>query len=51
MKMRTILDIFVFAAGFAACWFCRNPLLGLVSGANALIRSLQARLAALRGKS
>ncbi len=49
--MRTIIDIFVFAAGFAACWFCRDPLLKLVSGTEALINLLKARVAALRGKS
>lgn len=49
--MRAILDILVFAAGFVACWFCRDPLLGLVSGAKALIKSLEARLAVLRRKS
>lgn len=49
--MRTNLDTFVFAAGFAACWFCRDPFLGLVSGANTLMTSLKARLAVLRGKS
>lgn len=49
--MRTILDILLFAAGFAACWFCRDPLLGLVSGTEVLIKSLAVRLAALRAKS
>lgn len=49
--MRSALDIFVFAAGFAACWICKDPLLGLVSGAGALINSLKARIAALPGRS
>lgn len=49
--MRTILDVFLFAAGFAACWFCRDPLLRLVSGTQVLIKSLVVRLAALRDKS
>ncbi len=49
--MRTILDIFVFAAGFGACWFCRDPLRKLVSGTEALINSVKTRVAALRRKS
>lgn len=49
--MRTILDVFVFAAGFAACWFCRDPLLRLVSEAEAFIGALKTRVAALRGNS
>jgi len=48
--MRTAIDIFVFGAGFAACWFCKDPILGIVSGAGAFVNSLRARAAVLRGK-
>lgn len=49
--MQTILDIILFVAGFATCWFCRDPLLGFVSGTEALIKSLEVKLAVLRAKS
>ena len=29
--MRTILDILLFAAGFGACWFCKEPVLRFVT--------------------
>ena len=48
--MRTILDILLFSAGFGICWFCKDPVLHFVTGTDALIKSLEARLAALRGK-
>lgn len=49
--MRTVFDIVLFAAGFAACWFCKDPVLGLVSGTDALIKSLEVKLAELRTKA
>ncbi|WP_265440893.1 hypothetical protein [Bradyrhizobium sp. SEMIA] len=49
--MWTILDIILFAAGFAACWFCKDPVLRFVTGTDALIKSLEVKLAALRAKS
>ncbi|MHC2537818.1 hypothetical protein [Bradyrhizobium diazoefficiens] len=49
--MRTMLDIIIFAAGFASCWLCKDPVLRIVTGADALIKSLEARLAVLRTKS
>ncbi|WP_256809011.1 hypothetical protein [Bradyrhizobium sp. Bra64] len=48
--MRTTLDVFFFAAGFGACWFCKDPVLRLVTGTDSLIKSLEARLAVLRGR-
>jgi hypothetical protein len=51
MKMRTMLDIILFVAGFAACWLSKEPVLRFVTGTDALINSLAARLAVLRGKS
>lgn len=50
MNMRTILDILLFAAGFGTCWFCKDPVLRFVTGTDTLMKSLEARLAALRGK-
>ncbi|MGY3513129.1 hypothetical protein [Bradyrhizobium lupini] len=47
--MRTILTILLFAAGFGTCWFCKDPVLRFVTGTDSLIKSLEARLAALRG--
>lgn len=49
--MHTMLDIILFATGFAACWFCKDPVVRLVTGTDALITSLEARLAVLRAKS
>lgn len=49
--MRAVFDIILFAAGFATCWFCKEPVLGLVSGTDALIKSLEIKLAAPRAKS
>ena len=48
--MRTMLDIILFAAGFATCWFCKDPIVRLVTGTEALITSLEVKLAALRAK-
>jgi hypothetical protein len=50
MNMRTILDILLFAAGFGACWFCKDPVLQFVTGTDTLITSLEARLSTLRDK-
>jgi hypothetical protein len=54
MNMRTMLDIIFFiiffGAGFAACWFCKDPIVRLVTGTEALIASLEVKLAALRAK-
>jgi hypothetical protein len=51
MNMTTTLDIILFAAGFGACWFCKDPLLRLVAGTDTLIQTLEAKLAILRGRS
>ncbi|MFK4534094.1 hypothetical protein [Bradyrhizobium ottawaense] len=48
--MRTMLDIILFSAGFGVCWYCKDPVLRLVTGIDTLIKSLEARLAVLRGK-
>ncbi|WP_439369538.1 hypothetical protein [Bradyrhizobium sp. DASA03120] len=49
--MRTLLDITLFAAGFATSWFCKDPILRLQTGTDTLIKSLEARLATPRSKS
>ncbi|WP_339034895.1 hypothetical protein WHZ78_24065 [Bradyrhizobium symbiodeficiens] len=49
--MRTMLDIILFAAGFGVSWYCKDPVLRLATGIDALIKSLEARLAVLRGRS
>jgi len=48
MNMWTIFDVVVFAAGFSACWFCKDPIIRLVTGTETQIKSLEAKLAALR---
>lgn len=49
--MWTIIDIAIYAAGFATCWFCKDPILGLVSSTDTLIKSLEVKLAAMRRTS
>lgn len=48
--MQTIFDVIVFAAGFGACWLCKDALLRFMTGTDALIKSLEAKLAVLRAK-
>ena len=48
--MRTILDIVFFTAGFGVCWLCKDALLRFVTGTDALIKSLEEKLAVLRAK-
>lgn len=49
--MWIVFGFALYAAGFATCWFCKDPIVGLVSGTAALIKSLEVRLAGLWGKS
>ncbi|WP_271671779.1 hypothetical protein [Bradyrhizobium sp. CCBAU 51627] len=46
--MRTIFDVIAFAAGFGACWLCKDALLRFVTGTEAQVKSLETRLAVLR---
>lgn len=46
--MWTIFDVIVFAAGFGACWLCKDALLRFVTGTEAQVESLETRLAVLR---
>ena len=48
--MCTIFDTFVFAIGFASCWFAKDRILELVIGAEALARSLESRLGSLKAR-
>jgi hypothetical protein len=46
--MQMIFEVVVFAAGFVACWFCKDTLLRIVTGTEAQVKSLEAKLAVLR---
>lgn len=46
--MQAIFDVVVFAAGFGACWFCKDKLLQFVTGTEAQVKSLETKLAVLR---
>ncbi|MBC9876314.1 hypothetical protein G8O24_03005 [Bradyrhizobium sp. INPA01-394B] len=46
--MPTIFDVIVFVAGFGACWLVKDTLLRFVTGTEAQVKSLEAKLAALR---
>ena len=46
--MQIIFDVIVFAAGFAACWLCKDALLRLATGTEAQVKSLETKLALLR---
>jgi len=48
MNMQTIFDVIVFAAGFGACWFCKDALLRFVTSTEAQVKSLETKLALLR---
>lgn len=46
--MQAIFDVIVFAAGFGACWTCKDALLRFVTGTETQVKSLETRLALLR---
>lgn len=46
--MQTIFDVIVFAAGFGACWLCKDVLLRFATGTEAQVKSLETKLAVLR---
>jgi hypothetical protein len=46
--MWTLFDVLVFGAGFVACWFAKDKLTQLVAGTESLIKSLEAKTAALK---
>lgn len=43
-----IIDIFVFAAGFAACWFGKDTLQKWWQGAEAFAKNLQTKADAIK---
>jgi hypothetical protein len=43
-----LIDIAVFAAGFAACWYGKDTLTKWVVGAEAFAKSLETKAAALK---
>jgi hypothetical protein len=46
--MSTLVDITVFAAGFAACWLAKDAITKAVAGTEAFIKMLEAKAAALK---
>jgi hypothetical protein len=44
-----VIDIFVFAAGFAACWFGKDWLLKKWQGAETYAKNLEAKANAIKG--
>jgi len=46
--MSIMLDIFAFAAGFAACWFLKDKITALVTGTEAFIKALETKAANLK---
>jgi hypothetical protein len=46
--MWTIFDVLIFIAGFAACWFSKDRITQLVSGTDAFVKSLEAKIAVLK---
>lgn len=46
--MQAIFDVIVFAAGFGACWTCKDALLRFATGTETQVKSLETKLALLR---
>lgn len=46
--MWTFVDLLVFAAGFAACWFAKDKIIQMVAGTEAFAKALEAKAAALK---
>ena len=46
--MWILVDVTIFAAGFAACWISKDTMARMVTGTEALAKALEARAAALR---
>ena len=46
--MWTLLDLVMFAAGFAACWFSKDRIAQAITGAEAYAKALETKAAALR---
>jgi hypothetical protein len=48
--MRTFLDTLAFAAGFGVCWLTKDAVVRFVTGTEGVVRSLEAKVALLKGK-
>jgi len=46
--MGYFLDALFFAMGFAACWFCKDTIIKVITGAENFQKSLEAKIAALK---
>ena len=46
--MWTMFDALTFIAGFAACWFSKDKITQLVSGTDAYVKSLEAKITGLK---
>jgi hypothetical protein len=46
--MWNFFDAIVFAAGFAACWFGKDPIVKIVIGTENFVKSLEAKTAAIK---
>ena len=46
--MWILVDVTVFAAGFAACWISKDRIARMVTGTEAFARALEAKAATLR---
>jgi hypothetical protein len=46
--MWTMFDVLIFIAGFTACWFSKDKIAQLVTGTDAFVKSLEAKVAALK---
>ncbi len=46
--MWTIVDALAFAGGFASCWYVKDKLIQSVRGTDAFVKSLEAKLTALK---
>jgi hypothetical protein len=46
--LTTFGDVLVFAAGFAVCWFFKDPVTKMITGTENFVKSLEAKIAALK---
>ena len=46
--MWNFFDVLVFAVGFAACWFGKDPITRFVVGAESFAKNLEAKAAAIK---
>ena len=46
--MWTVFDVAAFVAGFAVCWVVKDRAIRVVSGPEAFVKALEAKVAALK---